>query len=308
MSYPIDTLRMFCLLAEKLSFTEAAEALNVSQPTLSRKISQLEQSVKLRLFHRGGNQIHLTPQGIVFLESCQRILQDLDDTLDGLHDTTEMIRGDITIGLLHPMARWLSPVFFREFCDRHPEIRIHLVTLHPASLREMAACDIMISPLLPVDHSLVAKPLMQYRRIFCAAPEYLSRMGTPQHPSELEFHHCITNTNAPKKENTWFYENHLGESGTVSVDGIISSDSVDIAINLAVSGMGVALVPSKQIVQQKTENQLVELFDGEFCQCGQMYAVYRSRKYQPMRFHVFMEELRAFLTNEPYPPLPTIET
>ncbi|MFI3276047.1 LysR family transcriptional regulator [Vibrio sp.] len=298
MSYPIDTLRMFCLLAEKLSFTDAADVLNVSQPTLSRKISQLEQSVKLRLFHRGGNQIHLTPQGMVFLDSCRRVLQDLDDTLDGLHDTSEVIRGEITIGLLHPMARWLSLLFFRQFCDRYPKVKIHLVTLHPAALREMNTCDIMISPMLPVDQSLVVKPLMQYRRVFCAAPDYLKRMGTPSHPKELVTHRCITNTNAPKKENTWFYENEFGESNTVAVDGIISSDSVDIAISLAVSGMGIALVPSKQITQQKENAQLVELFNGEFFQCGQLYAVYRSRKYQPVRFHVLMEELRTFLTSE----------
>lgn len=295
MSLQLDTLRMFCLLADKLSFTEAADALNISQPTLSRKISQLEQSVKLRLFHRGGSQIHLTPQGGVFLETCQRILQDLDNTVDGLHDTSDSIRGDISIGLLHPMARWLSQGFFREFSQRHPNIRLHLTTLHPTLLRDMSKCDIMISPLLPDDLSLIAKPLIKYRRIFVASPEYIERFGRPRHPQELSKHQCITNTNSPKPESSWYWEGEAKECGLVEVNGVISTDSVDVASNLAMSGMGIALVPEDQVRAYISENYLVDLFDGRYGQWGQMYAVYRSRQYLPSRFSVFMEELRQFL-------------
>ncbi|MGR5206816.1 LysR family transcriptional regulator [Vibrio sp. PNB23_22_7] len=296
MSYQIDTLRMFCLLAEKLSFTEAAEALNVSQPTLSRKISQLEQSVKLRLFHRGGNHIHLTPQGAVFLQSCQRILLDLDNTLDGLHDSCETIRGDITVGLLHPMGRHLSQFFFHQFHQQYPHIRINLVTIHPSMLREMTGCDVMISPLLPSDISLVAKPLHKYRRIFCASPDYLASMPPLQHPTQLEAHYCITNTNAPKNETEWYFEAPNGESGTVNVGGIMSSDSVDISINLAIAGFGVALVPESQVEAPIQSGQLIDVFSGAYGYYGQMYVIYRSRQYLPSRFRIFMDELHRFFT------------
>ncbi|RYU67033.1 LysR family transcriptional regulator [Aliivibrio finisterrensis] len=295
MSFQINTLRMFCLLAEKLSFTETADILEMSQPTLSRKISQLEQEVKLRLFHRGGNQIHLTPQGIVFLESCQRILQDLDDTIDGLYDTSESIRGEITVGLLHPMGRWLSQYFFYQFKKLQPKIHINLVTLHPTQLREMANCDIMISPLLPTDLSLIAKPILKYRRVFCASPKYLARYGTPEHPAQLTNHQCITNTNSIKRETEWIYEDLQGKIDIVDVSGIITTDSVDIATNLAISGMGIALIPEDQISKQLAEGRLIQLFHGNFGQNGQIYAVYRSRKYLPTRIRVFMEELQNFL-------------
>ncbi|MDD9176154.1 LysR family transcriptional regulator [Aliivibrio finisterrensis] len=298
MSFQINTLRMFCLLAEKLSFTETADILEMSQPTLSRKISQLEQEVKLRLFHRGGNQIHLTPQGIVFLESCQRILQDLDDTIDGLYDTSESIRGEITVGLLHPMGRWLSQYFFYQFKKSQPKIHINLVTLHPTQLREMANCDIMISPLLPTDLSLIAKPILKYRRVFCASPKYMDRYGIPEHPAQLINHQCITNTNSIKRETEWIYEDLHGKIDIVDVSGIITTDSVDIATNLAISGMGIALIPEDQISRQLAEGRLIQLFNGNFGQNGQIYAVYRSRKYLPTRIRVFMEELQNFLNRE----------
>ncbi|RJX73620.1 LysR family transcriptional regulator [Vibrio sinensis] len=294
MSLQIDTLRMFCLLADKLSFTEAADQLNISQPTLSRKISQLEQSVKLRLFHRGGSQIHLTPQGVIFRETCQRMLQELDDTVDGLHDTSDFIRGDISIGLLHPMARWLSQSFFREFCQRHPNIRLHLTTLHPSLLRGIGNSDIMISPLLPDDLSLVAKPLFKFRRIFCASPDYLDRCNRPYHPKELSTYQCITNTNAPKPELNWYWQGEDGTNGVVDVKGVMSTDSVDVATNLAMSGLGIALLPQNQVKAHISAGYLVDVFDGAFGQWGQMHAVYRSRQYLPTRFRVFMEELCEF--------------
>ena len=296
MAFPIDTLRMFCLLAQKLNFTETANYLNINQSTLSRKIHQLEQTTQLRLFHRGGNQIHLTPQGRVFLESCQRILQEWDNTLDSLHDDQDYLRGDIKLGLLHPMARWLSQTFFREFCAKHPHIRLHLTTLHPTNLREMADCDIMIAPFLPCDQSLVAKPLAKYRRVFCASPQYIAQHGLPRHPQELSQHQCITNTNCPNQELSWKWESKEAE-GVVDVSGTISTDSVDIATNLALAGMGIALIPLDQINHLLEKGELVDVFNCEYYQWGELYAVYRSRQYTPERFAVFMTELRQYISS-----------
>ncbi|ENS5605208.1 LysR family transcriptional regulator [Vibrio mimicus] len=294
MSFPIETLRMFSVLAETLNFTEAAESLNISQPTLSRKISQLEQAINVRLFHRGGNQMHLTPHGRMFLETSHHILEDFDSTLEKLHDSPENIRGDISIGLLHPMARWLSQSFFDGFLKRHPNVSLSLTTLHPSNMREMPGCDIMISPLLPDDLSLVAKRLDRYRRIFCASPEYIAMFGKPSTPDELMFHRCITNTNCPKPESFWHWEDEVGNSGKINVSGNISTDSVDIATNLASAGLGVAFIPGCQIRQQMAEGKLVDLFDGQYFYDSEVYAIYRSRKYLPMRFTVLMDEIKQF--------------
>lgn len=294
MAFPIDTLRMFCLLAQKLNFTETANYLNINQSTLSRKIHQLEQTTQLRLFHRGGNQIHLTPQGRVFLESCQRILQEWDNTLDSLHDDQDYLRGDIKLGLLHPMARWLSQSFLGEFCAKHPHIRLHLTTLHPSHLREMADCDIMIAPFLPCDQSLVAKSLGKYRRVFCASPTYIAQYGLPRHPHELSNHQCITNTNCPNQEFSWTWES-AHDSGVIDVKGVISTDSVDIATNLAMAGMGIAQLPLDQVRAHIANGKLLDLFDGQYYQSGQLYAVYRSRQYIPERFSVFMADLSEYI-------------
>lgn len=285
---------MFSVLAETLNFTEAAASLNISQPTLSRKISQLEQSINVRLFHRGGNQVHLTPHGRMFLESSHRILDDLDSTLEKLHDSPESIRGDISVGLLHPMARWLSESFFDGFLKRHPNVSLSLTTLHPSNMREMPNCDIMISPMLPEDLSLVAKPMKKYRRIFCASPEYIAMFGKPSSPNELMFHRCITNTNSPKPESFWPWEDAAGNTGKINVSGNISTDSVDISINLATAGLGIAFVPKNQIVEQLKAGTLVDLFDGKYFCWGNLYGIYRSRKYLPMRFTVLMDEIKQF--------------
>ncbi|MBV7300208.1 LysR family transcriptional regulator [Enterovibrio sp. NIFS-20-8] len=285
---------MFCVLSETLNFTEAAECLSISQPTLSRKISQLEQAINVRLFHRGGNQMHLTPQGRMFLETSHQILERLDNTLERIHDSPETIRGDISIGLLHPMARFLSDSFFKAFKQRHPNVNIRLTTLHPADLTEMPDCDVMLSPMLPSDLSLVAKPLMHFKCIFCASPDYIELHGEPTQPIDLALHACITNTNCPRPNSAWHWVDGKGNSGSVNVGGGISSDSVDIAINLATAGMGIAFVPKGQVVEKLETGELLELFNGEYFSKGTIYAIYRTRAYLPTRFTVFMDELKAF--------------
>ena len=69
----IEAVKMFSVLAKKLNYTETAKALDVSQPTLSRKIKALEESLNVTLVHRRGSSISLTPQGETFLESAGQI-------------------------------------------------------------------------------------------------------------------------------------------------------------------------------------------------------------------------------------------
>ncbi len=293
MAVQFDSLKMFCVLAEKRSFTLAANHLNISQPTLSRRIQQLEETTGLRLVHRG-QVVELTPQGRTFLQFCQRTVQELEMTLSVLHDDERQLKGDISIGLLHPMARFLSQGFFGDFHRKHPQIHIKLRTLYPELLQEMQTCDMMIAPFLPSDQSLIAKPLMAYERVFCASPCYLERYGYPQTIAQLSQHQCITHTRGNRSESFWSWQNRAGEQGLIEVEGAMASDSIDICINLAMTGFGIACVPRYQICQQVSDGSLKMLFDGDYYQSGHLYCVYRSRKNLPKRVRVFMDELVDF--------------
>ncbi|CAM3831439.1 LysR family transcriptional regulator [Parendozoicomonas haliclonae] len=294
MSFPFDTLRMFCVLAEKRNYTTAAEALNISQPTLSRRIQQLEDTTGMALVHRG-QTVELTRQGKEFLDYCHRTTRDWEKMLSIIHYDEQELRGEVTIGLLHPMARIMSQGFLQRFKRQHPNIHVSLKTMHPVHLHKMQDCDLMVSPFLPDDQRLVAKPMLYYERVFCASPDYLKRHGTPQTPHELKGHACITHTNSATTEPRWEWQNREGKQDSVKIKSVMASDSIDISINLAVSGIGIAYLPSRQIRHLVESGALVVLFEGNAYQEGQMYCIYKSRHHLPLRGRVFMKELSDFL-------------
>jgi LysR family cyn operon transcriptional activator len=86
-------VRYFLAVAEHANFTRAAEALHVSQPTLSQQIEQLEDRLGTQLLDRSGRTIQLTDSGTAYLHYAQRALQDLEAGRRAIHDVRDLSRG-----------------------------------------------------------------------------------------------------------------------------------------------------------------------------------------------------------------------
>ncbi len=94
----IRVLRYFLTVVREESITKAADVLHITQPTLSRQLSQMENEIGVRLFHRGTRKITLTNEGILFRRRAEEILQLVDNTEKELVEQEEQIEGKITIG------------------------------------------------------------------------------------------------------------------------------------------------------------------------------------------------------------------
>lgn len=290
----IEAVKMFALLAKKLNYTETARILDISQPTLSRKIRALEQSLNVTLLHRRGNSISLTPQGDAFLSSSIQILDLIEHTVEQLHVEKKGVTGQLTVGSLHPMARFLTRHFLPSFHKNHPNIHIHFHTLTPRTLHLFEDVDLMIAPFWPQDDSVVSRTISHFSRYCYASPDYLKKHGTPRYVNDLEHHQCITQTNTPHVEKHWNLVNEQGENHQVEVTGDMTTNSIDIAINLALGGFGVGLVPANQVRQYIESGELIRLFNGEWFENGTLYVMYKQSVHTPQRYKVFIEELKKF--------------
>ena len=94
----IRVLRYFLTVAREESITKAAEVLHITQPTLSRQLSQLEEETGVRLFHRGARKIILTSEGLLLRRRAEEILDLVDKTSQELAEQEELIEGVICIG------------------------------------------------------------------------------------------------------------------------------------------------------------------------------------------------------------------
>lgn len=130
------SLQYLLAIAEHGSFTRAAEALHVSQPTLSQQVKQLEESIKYPLLDRSGRTVRLTDAGEIYLRHARRALGELDAGARAIHDVHNLSRGSLRLGWT-PITDHLTCSLLEDFNNRYPGISL--------STWEMPADDIEIA-------------------------------------------------------------------------------------------------------------------------------------------------------------------
>lgn len=116
----IDT---FIAVAHTLSFSEAARLRNLTQPTISRQIQTLEESLKTKLFIRDQHQVRLTKEGKEFKSRITPILDEFNHTLNGFQNNQDQTAGTISIGCLPEVGQSFFYGLLLEYQDQNPEVR-----------------------------------------------------------------------------------------------------------------------------------------------------------------------------------------
>ena len=117
------SLRYLLAVAEHHNFTRAAEALYVSQPTLSQQIKQLEESLEVQLLDRSGRTVQLTSAGEVYLRHARRALGELDAAKRAIHELQDLSRGSLHLGMT-PITEYLAVPLLDNFTSRYPGITV----------------------------------------------------------------------------------------------------------------------------------------------------------------------------------------
>lgn len=124
----IRVLRYFLTVVREESITKASEVLHITQPTLSRQLSQMEDEVGVKLFNRGTRKITLTNEGILLRRRAEEILQLVDKTEKELAEQEEQIEGKITIGCGEIASVQLLPDIFKAFHEKYPRVSFDIFT------------------------------------------------------------------------------------------------------------------------------------------------------------------------------------
>jgi LysR family transcriptional regulator, cyn operon transcriptional activator len=117
-------IRYFLAVAEHKNFTRAAEALHVSQPTLSQQIRQLEDTPRAPLLDRSGRTIALTDAGVAYLGYARRALQDLEAGRRAIHDVQELSRGTLRVAMTPTFTAYLAGPLVETFNSHYPGITL----------------------------------------------------------------------------------------------------------------------------------------------------------------------------------------
>jgi DNA-binding transcriptional LysR family regulator len=122
----LSQISAFLTIAELESFSLAAERLHITQPAVSKRIRQLEQSMKTSLFDRIGKRSILTPNGLAFLPHAERILHEVKTYKSSLDDQNDKPSGSLTLATSHHIGLHRLPKILRDFKIKYPQVDLDL--------------------------------------------------------------------------------------------------------------------------------------------------------------------------------------
>lgn len=169
-------IRYFLAVAEQGNFTRAAEALHVSQPTLSQQIKQLEENLGTPLFDRSGRTVRLTDAGMAWMRYARLALQDLEAGTRAIHDVATLERGNLRLAMTPTFTAYLVGPVIDAFYRQYPGVSV--------SIHEMT--QDRIEALLAEDRLDVGIAFSQAQSVDIVAEELftesLNMMVGAQHP------------------------------------------------------------------------------------------------------------------------------
>jgi DNA-binding transcriptional LysR family regulator len=287
----LKQIESFVAVATKGSLTAAAQAEGVAPAVIGRRIDALEARLGVKLLVRTTRRITLTHEGAAFLEDCQRLLTDLANAEASVTAGGVKASGSLRITAPAGFGRRHVAPLVPGFIAQHPDVHLSLNLSDRVVdiVNEGFDCAVRVGDL--VDSSLISVRLADNRRLCVAAPAYLQRAGTPQHPSELAKHECLMLSSDASQTRGWAFTVdgeviHLRPSGRVDCsDGQVLHD-------WCVAGLGLARRSTWEVEQEVAEGRLVSVLDDFAAPPNGIYAVFPHAKHLPLRVRLWIDYLK----------------
>ena len=183
-------LAVFVRAAESGSFSRAARELGLSQPSVSRIMSELEARLGVRLLLRTTRRITVTDAGTLFLDRAREILAEIEDAEDAARGL-DSLRGIIRLAM--PVVYGTRKIIPRlpKFLAAHPLLRVEMAVSDERQDLVAEGSDVAIRLGELSDSVFGARKLETLERTLVASPAYLKARGTPKTPADLASHDCI---------------------------------------------------------------------------------------------------------------------
>ena len=271
MSDRLQEMAVFVRVSESGSFSRAARDMNLSQPSVSRIVSELEARLGVKLLHRTTRRLTLTAAGEGFFERAREILAELDDAEDAARGS-DSLRGTLRVAL--PVVFGMNEVVPRlpDFLGRYPLLRVELRVSDAYQDLVAEGVDTAVRMGNLPNSCFGAHRLVTLQRFVVAAPSYLSAHGTPKTPADLSSHHCIFGPGGVSRDNWTFRRRNTVIS--VRVTGRVSTDAGPGMFASVSAGLGIAIASTAMCGTALRAGTLVPLLTDFALEPVEVHAVF----------------------------------
>lgn len=284
----LDDMMVFAKVAEKQSFTQAADDLDIGKARVSQIVSKLEQALNTRLLHRTTRSLSLTDAGLRYYEKCKLIGDIASEANAETQDANQIPSGTIRIST--PSSALVD--ILSEFLHLYPEIKLDIIESDSYSNLIESRCDIALRASSALeDSSLYAVKLGYFRDMICATPTYLSKVETVLAPEDLLSldwisHHIVHGDKQLTMTNSQGQVTRLAHSPKVQVR------TAATVKEFVLNHLGFAIMPSFMMKEELARGDLVRILPDVHDLEIPIYAVYQEKALMPLRVRTLIEFLK----------------
>jgi len=287
-----DDLSIVTEVVKQGSFIKASEALNIPSSTVSRRVSEFEQAIGVRLIERNARKFALTEQGAHLFEHAHPQLQTIKNIIQEIQTLNDQPSGKLKVTAPVTLGNELLSEWFCEFAQLYPSIEVEIIldNDHKDLIEEHFDVALRVGPLN--DSNFIANYLFSSDFILCASHEFteknLSKLNSINDVScfpFLRYHRKGSRLKLINLKNN--------ESVETDIQASFSSTSTSVLRQAAMKGLGIACLPKISIEEQLNKGNLVHLWpDYAIYPRPEVYAIYPSKQHLPQKTRVFLDFLK----------------
>jgi DNA-binding transcriptional LysR family regulator len=300
MNFDLDDVALFLRVAELGSLSAAARERHAPVSQVSRCLARLETQSAVRLMHRTTHGLSLTDEGDTFAAHARRLLDTRDELAAAFRHKRAGPSGWVRLSVSPGLAQSVIVPSLPSLYEAHPQLQVEVLADDRIVDMAREGVDIAIRTGNVHGDNLVARPIAQHGRQLCAAPGYLARFGTPQHPDDLARHRLITNSASPVM-NRWPWAAGRSPDGSPAylAQGHTRTDNSAMLLSLTLAGVGIGRLNDIYTSGHIERGELVPLLDTWFDRSRvPIYAVMLAERHRLPKVRACTEHWARWLSGE----------
>lgn len=295
----LTSMLVFTKVAKAGSFASAAKELGLSRAMATKHVMQLENGLGIRLLNRTTRNLSLTEVGMVYLERCLQILDEMEEMEIAVTRLQTEPRGVLKVSATPFFGAYHLAPAIAAYTEVYPDVNVELMLQAGYIDLIEEGFDLAIHLDELRDSSLIARKLGSSQRLVCGSPSYFKKRGVPRTPDDLRKFNCLVNSTLPPRDQ-WQFSVPGGETTVVRVAGTLHSNVADALRMAALSGLGLVLLPTYMVGQDIRKGRLQAVLTDYVPSPLEIHAVYPHRKHLSAKVRTFVDFLHERFHPKPY--------
>ncbi|WP_159822350.1 LysR family transcriptional regulator [Colwellia sp. 20A7] len=284
----LQAMTMLIKVVELGSFSAASKALNVPLPTLSRKVSELENQLGVRVLHRTTRKLSLTIAGTDYIRACKRIIEQVEEAEREVKGEYLEPRGELVITAPVMFGKKYVLPIVTEFLSLYSNINVQLILSDGNMNLFENEVDMAVRIGVLPDSSMIATQVGKIRIVTCANQQVLEQYSQLSSPYDLSNFACILLNTENTPPHWRYYLPDAQMNININISSRLTVTDSESAVTAAINGVGITQQLHYQVKDAVDTGELSIILPEFEPETVPVHLIHKSKKYMPQKMKSFL--------------------